>query len=410
MDGAKAKLAYIVSTWPRLSQTFVLTEVLALERRGVALRIFSIKEPGTEPVHGDLRRVRAKATYLSLANNRKEVVRGNFATALRHPLRYLRTLLRAVALNPRWSFLQSFLQAGYVADLLSREAITHLHAHFATAPASVAMFTHHLTGIPYTFTAHAKDIYFDTKPRLLRAKIKHARAVVTISEYNRRHLAQLTHPLASQKVHCVYNGMDLRIYSNGNSSIEKLPDPSIVTVARLIEKKGIADLIRACHILRERGRSFRLEIIGKGPLRAALKTQVHLLNLQNIVRFRGALAQEAVRETYRQADIFALPCVISQDGDRDGIPTVLLEAMASGLSVVSTRVSGIPELVESGRDGILVEPGNPEMLADALDRLLSDEDLRKRLGLAASTKVTEKFSVERSVTELLELFQLEGVR
>src|SRR5437660_6362056 len=131
----RASLAYIVSTWPRLSQTFVLTEVLALERRGVALRIFSIKEPGTEPVHGDLRRVRAKATYLSLANNRKEVVRGNFATALRHPLRYLRTLLRAVALNPRWSFLQSFLQAGYVADLLSRETITHLHAHFATAPA-----------------------------------------------------------------------------------------------------------------------------------------------------------------------------------------------------------------------------------------------------------------------------------
>src|SRR5947208_16432055 len=118
-EGRKS-VGYIVSTWPRLSQTFVLTEVLALERRGVALRIFSIKEPGTEPVHGDLRRVRAKATYLSLANNRKEVVRGNFATALRQPLRYLRTLLRAVALNPRWSFLESFLQAGYVADLLSR--------------------------------------------------------------------------------------------------------------------------------------------------------------------------------------------------------------------------------------------------------------------------------------------------
>ena len=413
MGGARAKLGYIVSTWPRLSQTFVLTEVLALERRGVPLRIFSIKEPGNEPIHGDLQQVKAKATYLSLANNRMRVVRGNFATALRHPLRYLGTLLRALLLNPRWSFLQSFLQAGYVADLLSSEAITHLHAHFATAPASVAMFTHHLTGIPYTFTAHAKDIYYDTKPKLLQAKARHARAVVTISEYNRGHLSRLLHTFESQKVHCVYNGMDLRIYSNGsngNSGVEKLSVPSIVTVARLIEKKGIGDLIRACHILRERGRSFRLEVIGKGPLRAALKTQVHLLDLQDTVRFRGALAQEAVREAYRQAAIFALPCVISEDGDRDGIPTVLLEAMACGLPVVSTGVSGIPELVESGRDGILVDPRNPEMLADALERLLSDEDLRKRLGVAASAKVTSKFSVERSVTELLGLFQLEGFR
>ena len=409
VGGAKAKLAYIVSTWPRLSQTFVLTEVLALERRGVSLRIFSVKEPGSEPVHGDLRRVRAKATYLSLANHRKEVWRGNFATAFHHPLRYLKTLVRALALNPRWSFLQSFLQAGYVADLLSREAIAHVHAHFATAPASVAMVAHHLTGIPYSFTAHAKDIYFDTKPRLLRAKIKHSRAVVTISEYNRAYLVKLTQPRQSQKVHCVYNGMDLCIYSNGSSSVEKPSVPTIVTVARLIEKKGIGDLIRACHILRERGRTLRLEIIGKGPLRAALKTQVHLLDLQDIVRFRGALAQEAVRETYRQADIFALPCVISEDGDRDGIPTVLLEAMACGLPVVSTGVSGIPELVESGRDGILVEPRNPEMLADALDHLLSDEGLRKKLGQAASAKVASKFSVERSVTELLGLFQLEGV-
>ena len=410
MGGARAKLGYIVSTWPRLSQTFVLTEVLELERRGVPLRIFSIKEPGREPVHGDLRHVKAKATYLSQVKNRREVVRGNFATAFRHPLRYLRTLLRALLLNPRWSFLRSVFQAGYVADLLSREEITHLHAHFATAPASVAMFTHHLTGIPYSFTAHAKDIYFDTKPRLLRAKIKHARAVVTISEYNRRYLSQLMHPVESQKVRCVYNGMDLRIYSNGRSNIEKLPVPSIVTVARLIEKKGIGDLIRACHTLRERGRSFRMEIIGKGPLHATLKAQVHSLDLQNIVRFRGALAQEAVREAYRQADIFALPCVISEDGDRDGIPTVLLEAMACGLPVVSTGVSGIPELVESERDGILVEPRNTGMLADALDRLLSDEVLRKRLGAAACAKVTGKFSVERSVTELLGLFQLEGVR
>ena len=410
MGGAKASLGYIVSTWPRLSQTFVLTEVLALERRGIPLRIFSIKEPGNEPVHGEMRLVNAKATYLSAQSGRNRVLRGNVATAFRHPLRYLKALSRALLLHPRWSFLQSLFQAGYLADLLFRERITHLHAHFATAPASVAMFTYYLTGIPYTFTAHAKDIYFDAKPRLLRAKIRHARAVITVSEYNRRHLTRLIHPAQAKKVHCVYNGMDLSRYANGDSCLEKPPVPTILTVARLVEKKGISDLIHACHILRERGRSFRVEIVGKGPLRTYLKTQVHLLGLHNIIGFRGALPQELVREAYKRAAIFALPCVINEDGDRDGIPTVLLEAMACGLPVVSTDVSGIPELVESGRDGILVQPRNPEMLADALDHLLSDEGLRKQLGAAATAKVAKSFSVERSVTELLGLFHLEGVQ
>jgi glycosyltransferase involved in cell wall biosynthesis len=403
---APASIVYIVSTWPRLSQTFVLTEVLALERQGVDLRIFSIKEPGNEPVHADTRLVRAKVTYLWLKSHGGRILRGNIWTACRHPHRYLTTLFRAL-LHPRWSFLQSFFQAGYLADLLSRETVAHLHAHFATAPASVAMFTHHLTKIPYTFTAHAKDIYFDVKPRLLRAKMKHARAVVTVSEYNRRHLACLVHPSQAKKVHRIYNGMDLSRYSNGDASREKSAVPVILSVARLIEKKGIGDLIRACGILGRRGRLFRVEIIGKGPLRTSLKKQVQLLELQDIVEFRGALPQEIVRQAYRQAAIFALPCVISADGDRDGVPTVLLEAMASGLPVVSTNVSGIPELVESGRDGLLVQPSNPQMLANALDRLLLDEELRKTLGAAASAKVANRFSVDRSVSELLGLFQLE---
>lgn len=410
MGGAKAKLGYIVSTWPRLSQTFVLTEVLALERRGIPLQVFSIKEPGNEPVHGEMQLVKAKATYLSLDKNRDRLLRGNLATFVRHPLRYLRTLSRALLLHPRWSFLQSFLQAGYLADLLCAGEITHLHAHFATAPTSVAMFAHHLTGLPYTFTAHAKDIYFDVKPKLLRAKIQHARAVVTVSEYNRKYLAGMIPAKEEQKVRCVYNGMDLSRYGSGAENVEKPTVPSILAVARLIEKKGIGDLIEACHILRKRGRSFRLEIIGKGPLRNALKIQVHFLNMQNLVRFRGALPQEKVREAYGQAAIFALPCVISEDGDRDGIPTVLLEAMVYGVPVVSTSVSGIPELVDSGRNGILVEPRNPEMLADVLDRLLSDEVLRKQLGAAAREKVVSKFSVERSVSELLKLFRLEDTQ
>ena len=184
----------------------------------------------------------------------------------------------------------------------------------------------------------------------------------------------------------------------------------ILAVARLIEKKGIGDLIHACHILQERNLTFGVEIIGKGPLQETLETQVRELGLQEKVKFLGPLPQESVRQAYERATVFALPCVIATGGDRDGIPTVLLEAMACGLPVVSTNVSGIPELVESGRDGLLIHPRNPHALADALEYLLLNGDLRKTLGAAASTKVRERFSVDRSVTALLELFQAEGAQ
>ena len=169
LSKARPSVAYIVRTWPSLSQTFVLNEVLALERRGLQLRIFSIKDPKDEPVHATARRVRAKVSYLTLRRRWKPVLQGNLRTLWRRPGTYSRTLLRAV-LRPRWSFFRNFLQAGYLADLLFGETIAHLHAHFASAPASVAMLAHHLTGIPYTFTAHAKDIYFDAGPALMLAR------------------------------------------------------------------------------------------------------------------------------------------------------------------------------------------------------------------------------------------------
>src|SRR6266403_3494604 len=379
---ARSSVGYIVSTWPSLSQTFVLNEVLALERRGLQLRIFSLKDPKDEPVHAGARQVRAKIHYLALRHRWKPVLRGNLRTLWRQPRAYLRTLFWTL-LRPRWSLLRNLLQAGYLADLLVRQPVAHLHAHFASAPASVAMLTHHLTGIAYTFTAHAKDIYVDAQPALMRSKMKHAKAVVTSSEYNRRHLVRLLEPAARSKVHCIYNGADLSQYQcRASGEGRKGPPPVILAVARLIEKKGLGDLIAACHILLERGRSFRVEIIGRGPLRPALGARAVELGLGDRVKFFGAQPQEFVREAYRRATVFALPCVVAAGGDRDGIPTVLLEAMASGVPVVSTTVSGIPELVESSCDGLLVPPGNPAMLADAIDQLLRDPNLGEKLARA----------------------------
>src|SRR5207245_1460962 len=181
--------------------------------------------------------------------------------------------------------------------------------------------------------------------------------------------------------------------------------PMILSVARLIPKKGLEDLIEAAAILKRYGRAFKVEIIGSGPLRNELENRVKQLGMGDCVEFKGPQPQESVSSAYQRASIFALPCVVTEDGDRDGIPTVVLEAMASGVPVVSTPVSGIPELIESSRDGMLVPPNSPLLLAEALDRLLSDSQLRDRLAQAARAKIESRFLAERSSSQLLNLFQ-----
>src|SRR5919204_5625352 len=204
-------VGYVVSTWPRLSQTFVLREILAVERLGVPVRIFSTKDPDGEPIHGDVAQVRAGVTYLSLRRHWKPALRANLRLVRAAPARYAWTLLAALRYR-RWDVLRRFFQAGYLADLLRREPVDHLHAHFATAPALVAMLTHQLSGVPYTFTAHARDIYVDTPPELLHAEMARAEVVVTVSEYNRGYLSRQLGPAANGKVRCIYNGLDLRQY------------------------------------------------------------------------------------------------------------------------------------------------------------------------------------------------------
>ena len=397
-------VGYIVTTWPRLSQTFVLNEVLALERSGVPLRIFSVKTPGGEPIHGDVAQVRARVSYLSFRRNWKSVLSANYRLVRNRSTFYFRNFFRAVVFF-RWGVVKHFLEAAYLAELLRGERVGRLHAHFATAPALVAMFTHWLTDIPYSFTAHARDIYVDQKPRILRAEMKFADAVVTVSEYNRRYLSTEIYPAANGKVRCIYNGLDLRNFSFHPLLSSQPGTPMILSIGRLIEKKGFVELLLACEILRRRGQDFKVEIIGTGPWEDLLQTQTKRLHLQERVRFLGAQPQEVVRESFRRATVFALPCIISGKGDRDGIPTVLMEAMASGTPVVSTSVSGIPELIESGKDGLLVPPNNPSRLADALNELLNAPALREKLTRAARAKIEERFSIDRSAKRLQTLFQ-----
>jgi glycosyltransferase involved in cell wall biosynthesis len=399
-------VGYVVSAWPRLSETFILNEVIAVERLGIPVSIFSIKSPKDEPIHAQVGQVRARVTYLSIKQSRNVMWRANARLFCRRPIRYCRTLLRAVRYGSR-VILRRFLQAGYLAELLRGERVVHLHAHFASDPALVAMLVHQLTGIPYTFTAHAKDIYVKTPPELLRIEARQAQAVVTCTEYNRRYLASRIDATSDHKLQCIYHGVDLSQFPFRWPRPSDPGPPVIFSVARLVEKKGLSDLVLAADTLRRRGCRFRVEIAGDGPLRQALEAQVSQLGLNDWVTLLGALPHESICRAYQQASIFALPCIIAVDGDRDGIPNVLLEAMASGLPVVSTPVSGIPELIESERDGLLVPAHSPAMLADAIDRLLTQPELGERLARAARAKIEERFSVDRNSARLVTLFRKE---
>jgi glycosyltransferase involved in cell wall biosynthesis len=400
-------IAYIVKAWPRLSETFVLNEIISLEQHGVRIRIFSVRDRDPGPSHSKVSQVLAKVTYLAFGTHWKQAVPANLRLFCRRPGRYLRVLLQAIAtmvirrrrFGPPWHF----FEAAYLADILSRNPADQIHAHFASTPALIALYTHRLSDFPYTFTAHAKDIYV-SDPHTFRVKVEEARAVVTCTQYNREFLSKQYGTLCERKVRTIYHGLDVSQFRFRLPAKADCDEPIILSVARLIEKKGLGDLIAAADMLRRRGRAFHVEIIGSGPQREALQAQAKQLGIAERVRLAGSQAHDAVCLAYQRASVFVLPCVVASDGDRDGIPNVLLEAMASGVPVVSTPISGIPELIEPGLDGLLVPPNNPAALAEAIDKLLGSQELRAGLARAARAKIESSFSLDASAECLLSLF------
>jgi glycosyltransferase involved in cell wall biosynthesis len=396
------RLAYVIGTYPVPTTTFIDREIEALRRLGAHVQVISIRRPPGAGLSERQLLLHAGVHYV-LPVRAGDLLRSHLGFLVSRPGAYARTLIYVIS-RPHPSFgsraktVIHFVLGVHVARLIrERYPADHLHAHFVDRAALVALVAGRLLERSFSATAHANDIYVD--PVLLPEKIASAKFIATCTRHNRAHLRSAVNGGSEGKVRCIYHGLDLSEYAPAPDP--RRDRPLILSVGQLKRKKGFHHLLDACRILDDRGLSFDCQIVGDGPLRGELTSRIGELDLRSRVRLLGALPHEAVVEKYREATIFALPCVTGPDGDRDGIPNVILEAMAMGVPVVSTRHSGIPEAVEDGRTGLLVSPGDPSQIATAIVRLLEDPSLRERLGSGGRDHVKEVFDIDANARALL---------
>jgi glycosyltransferase involved in cell wall biosynthesis len=406
---ANRRVAYLLKTFPRLSETFILNEILGLERLGIDIQIFSLKKPEDGPVQPAVAQVKATVTYVPSLGPRFRF--GNLGRLLLCHLMLLLVETRHYCVAAKFHFfkrgksrLKDYLQAGYLAWVLRRNGFEHLHVHFANVPASVAEVVQRFIGIPYSLTAHAKDIYLTSAAELAR-KIEGAECVLTCTAHNQRYLAELA--AGRTPVRLAYHGVDVSRFGGQSAHAPTATGerPLIVSVGRFCEKKGFEYLIRACRILADCGCPFHCQIVGYGELQNELERLIEDLGLQEFVELPGTMTQDQLAALYPRASMFVLPCLITGNGDRDGIPNVLIEAMASGVPVISTDVSGISELVRHQENGLLVEQRDADAIAEAMEFLLLHPDVRSRLARNGRETVLQRFTLEASALRVHDILR-----
>jgi glycosyltransferase involved in cell wall biosynthesis len=395
----RRRIAYVVSRFPAITETFILDELRELRARGVELEVFPLFGARGGEIHAAFQALRARthghrslsfelaAAQLHWLRRRPRALLSAWVRALGASAPSPKLLVRAPAV---------LLKAALVARRVEVMGVAHLHAHWATHPALAAWAVRALTGIPYSFTAHAHDLYVDRA--MLREKVRDAAFVVTISDYNRGLIERTCGVDARGKVHVVRCGVDLRRFA---PSARRAPEVATFTcVASLRPYKGHAVLLDAVALLRARGLAARVVLVGDGPLRADLEARIARLELGDAVSLRGAVPHEEIPGLLAGATAVVQPSVTQADGQMEGIPVALMEAMACGVPVVSTRLSGIPELVQDGEGGLLVPERDPEALADAMARIAGDPSLAARLGAGARRIVERDFDLAANVDAL----------
>lgn len=387
------RIGYVLTTFPALSETFVLNEILEMERQGVAVTVFSLRKPKDEPRHASLSRLRAKIIYLTDDPSAQPA----FPDLAEGAMTYAKAIARG-----QFAELRNISRAIRIAAAARRHGISALHAHFADRPASLAYWAHRMAGLPFSFTAHAIDIYdHGLRDKLMVTKLREAKLVVTVCEYNKRFIFENYPGAVADKIHVVNNSVDLEYFTFREH--QPADDPQILSVGRLVPKKGFDLLIRACAKLRDAGTPARFTIVGDGPEKPALMALSSSLGVTDLVTFAGAVPHDSVKSYLKNATIFCMPFRRTPSGDQDSLSLVLMEAMASGVPVISTRLGAIPEIIDDGENGTLVTPEDADGLAEAIGRLSKSTDLQERYRRAARAKVEARWSLPTNVGKVREL-------
>ena len=399
-----ATVAYLAPEIPSLSATFVCQELLAVERHGIRVVPISVHSPVaiTSDDHTLIRRVTTLYTsphaWLALTGAVSIPTFGKRALTAFSCL--VTDVLDSGILHlASWKLVFQFLVATKLARIVKRENCAHLHVHFADTPAQIAMYAAALTGVPFTITAHANDIF--EHGLLLKKKAQRARRMLTISQYNQRYLERLG--IEKSRLAVVRCGVSFLPKQGGHAGEIRGPF-KIGSLGRLVEKKGFDVLLRSIARLHATGHEVELRLAGDGPLKDELEALARQLQIESVVRFEGSIGHDKVAGWIQQVDAFVLACKQDRNGDMDGIPVVLMEAMSQGIPVISTRLSGVPELVVDGETGLLAEPGDSEDLARQIARLMTARELRAELSTRALAHVMQEFGQATNIARLLDHF------
>lgn len=400
------KIAYMMSRFPHLPETFILREMSEMERQGWEIALYPLIQQKQAVVHADAERWIPRARYLPFFS--WDVVAANGRSLLRTPLRYLSLwgrvlwenlsspnfLVRAIALLPK---------AVYAAQQMQRDGINHIHAHYATHPALVAWIIHQLTGISYSVTVHAHDIFVRTD--MLDSKLRDAAFIAAISEYNRNHIAKLVGSWVRAKTHIVHCGIIPSHYPTQAAPRQPHQPLEIIAIGSLQPYKGHKYLIEACAHLHAQNIPFRCRIIGGGEEMADLQHRIRAAGLSEQVQLLGAKTQDEVAALLPTAHCYVQPSIVTPSGKMEGIPVALMEALACGLPVIATSLSGVPELVRPSETGYLVPPADAVALAEALTAVYHHPHHAQTLALAGRQLVLQEFELSHNVRQLAHLFQ-----
>jgi colanic acid/amylovoran biosynthesis glycosyltransferase len=391
-------LAYIVSRFPDLTETFILREIWSMYCRGWAVVIFSLFHIRGEPiVHPEAKKLSTRVIYTPFLLSK--ALWRSLWFFLRNRRKKMLEILCLLGFHNKTSlelYLKTWLlfpKAILIAYLMEKRGIQHIHVHWAHHPATVALIVYILTGITYSFTAHAHDLYVNRV--LLPVKIDKARFVVTIANYNINILREHATPAHMGKIHLIYNSVDLDYFS----PVDKQPQvpPLVLAIGRLIPMKGFNYLVKACSELHRQRVAFQCVIVGSGPELKRLRKMIAEEGLKDIVRCVGPKSQQDIKELLQRASLFVMPSIVAADGSHDGLPTVLMEALAMQVPSVATKVAGIPEIIDDNQTGTLVPPGDVQALSEMIKKVLSDKGLSERLAKKGRERVEDRFSLGRNI-------------